>query len=106
MAAGWAAQMARDDRLGHGDWAGRFRRQFPGTAGSENVAAGQRSPAEVVGDWMTSAGHRANILGPYTAIGVGVATASGGTAYWCADFASPSRPAHARDVYDRLDPRV
>ena len=41
------------------------------TAG-ENIAQGQRTPAEVVNAWMNSEGHRANILnGDYTHIGVG-----------------------------------
>ncbi|WP_087975170.1 CAP domain-containing protein [Oceanobacillus rekensis] len=41
------------------------------TAG-ENIAQGQRTPAEVVDAWMNSEGHRANILnGDYTHIGVG-----------------------------------
>ncbi|GAB3042673.1 CAP domain-containing protein [Virgibacillus ainsalahensis] len=41
------------------------------TAG-ENIAKGQRTPAEVVDAWMNSEGHRANILnGDYTHIGVG-----------------------------------
>lgn len=43
------------------------------TAG-ENIAAGQRTPEEVVNAWMNSEGHRANILNPnYTNIGVGYA---------------------------------
>jgi uncharacterized protein YkwD/stress response protein SCP2 len=59
------------------------------TAGSsrrtigENIACGQRSPAEVVRGWMNSPGHRANILKPdFTHIGIGLA--GGGTAgtYW------------------------
>ncbi len=38
----------------------------------ENIAKGQRTPAEVVNDWMNSPGHRANILNSsYTHIGVG-----------------------------------
>lgn len=41
------------------------------TAG-ENIAKGQRTPAEVVKAWMNSSGHRANILNPsFTHIGVG-----------------------------------
>ncbi|OZU87728.1 hypothetical protein CIL03_15290 [Virgibacillus indicus] len=41
------------------------------TAG-ENIAKGQRTPAEVVNAWMNSEGHRANILnGDFTHIGVG-----------------------------------
>ncbi len=41
------------------------------TAG-ENIAKGQRTPAEVVKAWMNSSGHRANILNKsFTQIGVG-----------------------------------
>ena len=41
------------------------------TAG-ENIAKGQRTPAEVVKAWMNSSGHRANILSSsFTKIGVG-----------------------------------
>src|SRR4051812_16328934 len=43
----------------------------------ENIACGQRGPAEVVRGWMNSPGHRANILKPdFTHIGVGYATGS------------------------------
>lgn len=38
----------------------------------ENIAKGQRSPAAVVSAWMSSSGHRANILNAsFTHIGVG-----------------------------------
>lgn len=38
----------------------------------ENIAYGQRTPQAVVSAWMSSSGHRANILsGSYTQIGVG-----------------------------------
>jgi len=38
----------------------------------ENIAMGQRTPAEVMRDWMNSPGHKANILNQnYTSIGVG-----------------------------------
>lgn len=38
----------------------------------ENIASGQRSPEQVMRDWMNSPGHRANILnGNFTKIGVG-----------------------------------
>ncbi|GAA4375377.1 CAP domain-containing protein [Actinomadura verrucosospora] len=55
----------------------------------ENIACGQRSPAEVVQGWMDSPGHRANILKPdFTHIGVGFQ--GGGTAgtYWTQLFGS------------------
>lgn len=38
----------------------------------ENIAAGQRTPQEVMNAWMNSSGHRANILNSsYTELGVG-----------------------------------
>ncbi|MDJ0745904.1 MAG: CAP domain-containing protein [Xenococcaceae cyanobacterium MO_167.B27] len=41
---------------------------------AENVAAGQRTPEQVVESWMNSSGHRRNILNPkITEIGVGYA---------------------------------
>lgn len=38
----------------------------------ENIAAGQRTPAEVVRDWIDSSGHRDNMLGDRADIGVGI----------------------------------
>ena len=56
------------------------------TAG-ENIAKGQRTPAEVVNSWMNSPGHRANILNAnFTDIGIGVAKSSNGTLYWTQMF--------------------
>ncbi|MFI9151723.1 CAP domain-containing protein [Streptomyces sp. NPDC053367] len=49
----------------------------------ENIACGQRSPAEVVTGWMNSPGHRANILAPgFTHIGVGFAGGGRAGTYW------------------------
>ncbi len=48
----------------------------------ENIAWGQRSPEEVMGDWMNSEGHRANILNPNF---TGLAVATDG-AYWVQMF--------------------
>lgn len=53
------------------------------SAGGENIATGQRTPAEVVTAWMNSPGHRANILSPsYNQLGVGLATSKTGKTYW------------------------
>jgi uncharacterized protein YkwD len=42
-------------------------------AWGENIAEGQENGTAVVAAWLTSAGHRANILSPsYTRIGIGV----------------------------------
>ncbi|WP_314414556.1 CAP domain-containing protein [Streptomyces kroppenstedtii] len=49
----------------------------------ENIACGQRSPAEVVRGWMDSPGHRANILKPaFTHLGVGFAGGGAAGTYW------------------------
>ncbi len=55
----------------------------------ENVAAGQRSVEEVFQGWMTSPGHRANILRDgFTDFGFGFASAAGGVTYWTQQFAA------------------
>ncbi|UIX28754.1 CAP domain-containing protein [Streptomyces sp. GQFP] len=49
----------------------------------ENIACGQRSPAEVVDGWMNSPGHRANILKrDFTHIGIGFAGGGKAGTYW------------------------
>ena len=60
-----------------------------GNAWAENIAMGQRTPAEVMKSWMNSSGHRANIMNcRYTLIGVGAAKNSKGQIYWTQDFAA------------------
>jgi uncharacterized protein YkwD len=57
------------------------------SAQAENIAVGQRDAAAVMADWMSSPGHRANILDcGLTRLGVGVATGSGGP-WWTQLFA-------------------
>jgi uncharacterized protein YkwD len=56
----------------------------------ENIAEGQRTPADVMTAWMNSAGHRANILNcGYRNIGVGLAYDAHHTPFWTQDFAAP-----------------
>ncbi|MHA7138961.1 SafA/ExsA family spore coat assembly protein [Rossellomorea arthrocnemi] len=56
-------------------------------AAGENIAAGQRTPAEVVEAWMNSEGHRKNILSPtYTEIGVGYVKGGSYGHYWTQMF--------------------
>lgn len=77
-----AERMARVDRLSHDGWLERldvcgFR------YGSENVAQGQKSAKEAVSDWLTSPGHRRNVLSKeWTTVGVG-----NKELYWCVVFA-------------------
>ncbi|KNY30033.1 Sporulation uncharacterized protein YkwD [Pseudobacteroides cellulosolvens ATCC 35603 = DSM 2933] len=60
------------------------------SAAGENIAYGQRTPAEVMNGWMNSPGHRANILSPsFTHIGVGLAKTSSGVNYWTQMFMKP-----------------
>lgn len=57
------------------------------TAG-ENIAKGQKTAQAVMGGWMNSSGHRANILKPeYKRLGVGYAVDTAGTPYWVQIFA-------------------
>lgn len=56
-------------------------------AAGENVAEGYPSSAAVVAGWMTSPGHRANIVSThYTEMGGGVATARNGRRYYAQVF--------------------
>jgi uncharacterized protein YkwD len=56
----------------------------------ENIAKGQRTPADVMTSWMNSAGHKANILNcGFKNIGVGVAADAQGSLVWTQEFASP-----------------
>jgi uncharacterized YkwD family protein len=57
------------------------------TAAAENIAAGQKTPQEVVQSWMNSSGHRANILSTtYTQIGAGYAQGGSYGYYWVQQF--------------------
>ena len=52
----------------------------------ENIAMGQRTPAQVMNSWMNSPGHKRNILDPnYTVIGVGYSKKNG-TPHWVQNF--------------------
>ena len=64
------------------------------TIPSENAAAGQKTPAEVVTAWMNSPGHRAAIMDPGAReIGVGVEYDNeAGRMYWIQDFGNPWSP--------------
>ena len=55
---------------------------------AENIAAGQRTPGEVVESWMNSEGHRANILGNCEELGVGLALGGSYGYYWTQCFAT------------------
>jgi hypothetical protein len=79
VAADWAATMAANGTMAHNP---DFSTQIPGgwTAAAENVAKGYSTPAAMHDGWMGSPGHRANILGDYTDIGIAFLS-SGGTTW-------------------------
>ena len=61
----------------------------------ENVAAGQTSVSQVMGNWEADPPHIANLLAPpFTLAGFGVASTGVGPYhyYWTQDFASPGGP--------------
>lgn len=65
-----------------------------GTYVGENIAMGHQTPKQVVNAWMNSSGHRANILGSYSHLGVGITRGGSGTYgdgdwfYWVQNFGS------------------
>jgi uncharacterized protein YkwD len=62
--------------------------QWRGAA--ENIAKGQRSPADVMNSWMNSAGHKANIQNcKYLDLGVGVVADAKGSLIWTQNFGIP-----------------
>jgi len=72
----------------HCIWMARtYSLQHTSASVAENIAMGQGTSREVVADWMTSPGHRMNILHPgYKRIGVAAYQASDGTIFWCQQF--------------------
>ncbi len=73
----------------HAQWmasSGNFRHGSDGVA--ENIAWGQNSSDDAIGDWMNSSGHRANILGGYTHMGASWARGNDGRLYWVQQFSS------------------
>jgi uncharacterized protein YkwD len=57
----------------------------------ENLAAGQQSAGQAVDAWMSSSGHRANILSSsFTETGAATATDAGGRPYYVQVFGRPA----------------
>lgn len=89
LARAFAKDMADKHYFSHTDPSGRspFDRMLAAgvsyRAAAENIAEGQRTPQEVVDAWMKSAGHCANIMGPYKSVGTGFYNDT-----WVQDFAT------------------
>lgn len=68
----WSRTMAMDDFFAHSQperTADEFGYDY--RAWGENIAAGYQSPKAVVNGWISSPGHRANLLGDFEEIGIG-----------------------------------
>jgi uncharacterized protein YkwD len=96
QAARWhSANMAKQDNLDHTlDGKGVAERLndvgYTWSRCGENIALGQRTPVEAIVSWMSSPGHRNNLLGTdYTQIGVAVAATKDGQKYWTMVLARP-----------------
>ena len=78
VAQAWANQMAANGQMTHNP---NYSTQIPSgwSRAGENVAHGYPSPSATHNAWMNSAGHRANILGDYTDIGISFITVDGST---------------------------
>ncbi|GFH35490.1 CAP domain-containing protein [Streptomyces pacificus] len=91
LAGGFSADMAARNFFDHTDPEGRGpwdRAALAGVSGlgAENIARGQADAPTVMNAWMSSDGHRANILNcDYRTLGVGVSFAQGGP-WWTQDF--------------------
>ncbi|MBH0130026.1 cell wall-binding repeat-containing protein [Salinibacterium sp. NK8237] len=74
----WAQQMASNGVMAHNP---SYSSQIPSgwSRSGENVARGWTTPTAVHNAWMDSAGHRANIMGDYTDIGISFITVGNST---------------------------
>ncbi len=72
----------------HAAWMSRNRTlQHTSRPVAENIAMGQTTCRQAVADWMSSSGHRANILSRgHRRIGVAAYCTPNGTIYWCQQF--------------------
>lgn len=68
----WSQSMAEDDFFAHSSPSQVEEEGYNWRAWGENIAAGYRTPEQVVQGWINSPGHRANMLSDYfQEIGVG-----------------------------------
>ena len=106
----YSQTMATEDFFSHtgkdgsSPWARAEKEGYKAYTMGENIAAGQRSPEQVVQGWINSPGHRKNMLNPrFTELGVGYYNLANDTGnvnyntYWTQLFGSgdllPNSPA-------------
>jgi uncharacterized protein YkwD len=75
------------DGIGDGDPGERVRAEGFRNSWGENVAVGQRTPEQVVAEWMASPGHKRNIMDPnFKQSGIAQTQAADGRLYWAQEF--------------------
>lgn len=93
-----ARDMASRSRMEHAGFDGSTPAERASRAGyrwrriGENVAAGQPTPEQAVGEWLESPRHCANLMDPaYTEMGIGFAAdpASAAAIYWAQVYGTP-----------------
>ena len=84
-AENWSAHMASTAAFQHQDLSPIMYSCNAHGAG-ENIAYGNVTADQMMTMWMNSPGHRANILGSYTHIGVGASQTNDGRVYGTQDF--------------------
>ncbi len=88
VATAWSRHMGEANVFDHNP---HYSKQIPAgwRRAGENVAAGQ-APGKVVDAWIASPGHRANLLGAYTHIGIGAVRVPGSPygIYYTQNFAT------------------
>ena len=99
VALNWANHMAAaNDMIHNPDFAGQIPAGW--SSAGENIALGHPTPSAMHTGWMNSEGHRANILGDFTDVGIAFITVNG-TTWGVEDFGKyaghvgPSAPAPA-----------
>jgi uncharacterized protein YkwD len=92
----YSEEMVRTNNWGHESADGtKFSERiaktgYRGGLVGENIAKGQRSPAQVVSGWLKSTGHCENIMqANFTQIGVGYYIQSGAQPHWTQNFGKP-----------------
>ncbi len=76
-------------RFGHEGFEKRsegIKKTIGGTGFAENLAFGQTTAASVVEAWLNSQGHRKNIEGDFTHVGIGIAKSESGTLFYTQIF--------------------
>jgi uncharacterized protein YkwD len=91
-----ACDTAHSGKMSHrgsdgSDLSARLRRVgYDYNLAAENVAKGYSDPAAVMKGWMSSTGHRRNILTAEAVdLGLGIAIGKDGAPYWVLDMARP-----------------